>query len=396
MNSPPSRLRELLGRPTPATGLNRESTAEAFTFDPQDKLHQVETTLRQIPSEDMGDPAEFERALQVFMQHAETGVHQVDRTGDATGHNSRIAMEAVIRVDGSRPSLLIKKGTVDPEYPLVQTWKETLVKVLPGLQARIAAIGRIEPSTPGSNNFFGTGWVVKKDPDENSGLILTNLHVLEEMRKRLSNAVLSNGKGGFQFLGDSAFIDFAAESGSLDRKRFKIVEATPSGIDGPGYARLDAAVMKIAPVGSAGAALAVPDPIPVIPDIAGAQGELASFCVVGYPGPAPYSSGVHEGVDWVWVNSILFGGRFGVKRLAPGQSHKRLGDVAGDAHPWVFGHDATTLGGSSGSPVLSWLDDTKGGFGLHFAGANIDSNYAHALAQMQVELEKLGVPFGTT
>jgi hypothetical protein len=90
----------------------------------------------------------------------------------------------------------------------------------------------------------------------------------------------------------------------------------------------------------------------------------------------------------------LFGGRFGVKRLAPGIAHQPLGSLEGDSRRWVFGHDATTLGGNSGSPVIAWLNRGNSGFGLHFAGASVDSNCAHAIAQCRTELEAMGVPVG--
>jgi hypothetical protein len=186
------------------------------------------------------------------------------------------------------------------------------------------------------------------------------------------------------------FIDFAAESGSLVKKRFQIVEATPSGIDGTGFARLDASVMRIEEIKDVSPAL--PEAIPVLADLDGPQGNLSSFCVIGYPGPPQFTSGVHEGVDWTWITATLFGGRFGVKRLAPGQAHRPIGTLAGDSQPWVFGHDATTLGGSSGSPVISWLNQNTGAFGLHFAGQTVETNCAHAIAQCREALEKLGVP----
>jgi len=58
----------------------------------------------------------------------------------------------------------------------------------------------------------------------------------------------------------------------------------------------------------------------------------------------------------------------------------------------VFGHDPTTLGGSSGSPVFNWLDAAPGSFGLHFAGASVDTNIAHAVAACATELRAIGVP----
>jgi hypothetical protein len=171
--------------------------------------------------------------------------------------------------------------------------------------------------------------------------------------------------------------------------RIRIVEAVPSGIDGPQFARLDAAVLRIEPADGD------PDPpaaIPVLPDQDGPRGNLSSFCAVGFPAPPSFSGGLHEGVDWTWVNGTLFGNRYGVKRLAPGTAHKPLGSLAGDPRHWVFGHDLTTLGGNSGSPLLTWLAPPHGGFGLHFAGASVDTNIAHAVAACAAELRNLGVP----
>src|SRR5262249_30010924 len=124
----------------------------------------------------------------------------------------------------------------------------------------------------------------------------------------------------------------------------------------------------------------------------GPSGNLMSQCIVGFPGPPAYTGGWHEGVDWTWINATLFGNRYGVKRLAPGTTHRPLGSLRGDRKPCVFGHDATTLGGSSGSPIFAWLDDAPAAFGLHFAGATVDTNYAHAFAATADGLRAIGVP----
>ena len=50
-------------------------------------------------------------------------------------------------------------------------------------------MGRIEPANATSQNFFGTGWVV----DPGKGLVLTNLHVVEAMARRLPNTMLRTG-----------------------------------------------------------------------------------------------------------------------------------------------------------------------------------------------------------
>jgi V8-like Glu-specific endopeptidase len=294
-------------------------------------------------------------------------------------------MEAVIRTDGTRPSLLVRHDAVDPGHPLAGAWRDTLTGVRDTLRSRLLAIGRVEPANATARNFFGTGWVV----DSAAGLVLTNLHVLEAMWRTLRH-MMERTRSGFRMLGDAAFIDFAGESGSTHVNRWRAVEATPSGVDGPGFARLDAAVLRVEPTGDSNGEL--PGAIPVVADVDGPRGNLASCCVVGFPGAPRYSGGMHEGVDWGWVNSTLFGNRFGVKRLAPGIAHRPLGSFTEDPQRWIFGHDLTTLGGNSGSPVLSWLDAEPASFGLHFAGANMETNIAHAVVACADQLRAVGVP----
>jgi endonuclease G len=64
----------------------------------------------------------------------------------------------------------------------------------------------------------------------------------------------------------------------------------------------------------------------------------------------------------------LFGGIYGVKRFSPG----RISAMQTDA--WAFSHDATTLGGSSGSVVIDL--ETGGAVGVHFSGTLERANYA--------------------
>lgn len=373
------------------------ATQESLTFEvleaepphTDDVLQRVQETMAKIPASDIADPEEYARALAVFLRQAERTLRKVDRDPNAPLDNNDIfTMEAVIRTDGTRPTLLVHDDLVDPAHPLAGTWSDTLTAAKEKIRAAARAVGRIEPVNPAAGNFFGTGSLVKT-LDDGKGLVLTNLHVLEAMWRRLPNAMLPNANG-FAVLDGSAFIDFVAESGSLVKKRFQIVAARPSGIDGTGFARLDAAVLTIAPI--PGESPALPDPITIRADPDGPLGNLSSFCVIGYPGKPPFQGGVHEGLDWTWVNATLFGGRFGVKRLAPGTAHRPLGTLTGDPRGWVFGHDATTLGGSSGSPVIAWLDAGTSAFGLHFAGASVDTNCAHAIAQCRAQLETLGVP----
>jgi hypothetical protein len=339
-----------------------------------------------LPDDETGDPGQYERAREALLRVTRRAARKLDANPDAPlSPTETMAFEAVVRTDGTRPSLLVSNDEVDASHPTAGDWSSTLSSTADALKPVIAAVGRVEPANPSGRNYFGTCWVVDKD----AGLALTNLHVAEAVWRRLAWKVKPTAHG-FEVL-DGAFVDFVAESGATRRNRCKIVEVVTTGVDGPGYQRLDAAVLRLEPVGDG----TIPDAVPVVADTDGPAGQLGSFCVVGYPGPPRWSGGVHEGVDWTWVTTTLFGNRYGVKRLAPGTVHRPLGSF-GDADPrrWIVGHDPTTLGGNSGSPMLNWLDGTPYGFGLHFAGASVDTNMAHSIAACAQQLTDIGVPVG--
>jgi len=344
----------------------------------------VEQAARHLAERQDVDDRDFRRALDLWLRTTDRAARRLDNNPDAPLPPDEVyALEAVVRADGTRPSLLVRSGVVDPVQPLAAGWTGQLAAAGDRLTRAVAAIGRVEPTHPSGSDFFGTCWVV----DDRNGLVLTNRHVLDAMVERLPHAV-ARTTAGFRVF-DGAFVDFAAESGSADVRRYRIVEATPSQIYGTDFARLDAAVLRIEPLPDG--PQDVPDALTVSADPDGPLGRLASYCIVGYPAQPVYASGTIEGVDWAWVTRTLFGNVYGVKRLAPGMTHRPLGSLPGDKRRWVFGHDATTLGGNSGSPALAWSDSA---FGLHFAGRSIDTNCAHAVSAITSELRALGVPIG--
>ena len=344
----------------------------------------VEQAARHLAERQDVDDRDFRRALDLWLRTTDRAARRLDNNPDAPLPPDEVyALEAVVRADGTRPSLLVRSGVVDPVQPLAAGWTGQLAAAGDRLTRAVAAIGRVEPTHPSGSDFFGTCWVV----DDRNGLVLTNRHVLDAMVERLPHAV-ARTTAGFRVF-DGAFVDFAAESGSADVRRYRIVEATPSQVYGTDFARLDAAVLRIEPLPDG--PQDVPDALTVSADPDGPLGRLASYCIVGYPAQPVYASGTIEGVDWAWVTRTLFGNVYGVKRLAPGMTHRPLGSLPGDKRRWVFGHDATTLGGNSGSPALTWSDSA---FGLHFSGRSIDTNCAHAVSAITTELRALGVPIG--
>lgn len=105
------------------------------------------------------------------------------------------------------------------------------------------------------------------------------------------------------------------------------------------------------------------------------RGGLASrgrlVYVVGYPGSSRSTT-----PD---IFAALFAGVKGVKRLTPGLLTAGRGDVEGDGRAWVIGHDASTLGGSSGSLVVDLEAEARLVLGVHFAGLPGRVNWAYGL-----------------
>jgi hypothetical protein len=373
-------VRELLARRR--AGVLESTGAEAGPARPDDIADRIESTLSRMPAEEISDPKEFRQALDTLLRETRRATRTLASAGQLSPGELN-ALEAVVHTDGTRPTLLMRDDSYDPQHPLAGDWTGALTDIHADVGVIAKAVGRIEPVNGTAHSYFGTGWVI----DTDRGLILTNMHVLEKIWQTVPDVVVRVGND-FEIL-DSVYIDFAGEAGRTRANRFRVVKATPSGVEGSGYARLDAAVMQIEPTEES---QEIPQALPPRPDSDGPLGNLDAVYVIGYPGPPAFFGGVNDGVNWRRIYRALFGNLYGVKRFAPGIVHKPLGTLIGDTRSWVFGHDATTLGGSSGSPVVGFVDGKMAAFGLHFAGASEVTNSAHALSAAAEELRAIGVP----
>ena len=82
----------------------------------------------------------------------------------------------------------------------------------------------------------------------------------------------------------------------------------------------------------------------------------------------------------------LFQSTFGCKRLAPGEIQLARSAV----HTWTLAHDASTLGGNSGSAVL--VAGREGlAAGLHYGGTRADprENWGHVVGLAMNEADKV-------
>jgi S1-C subfamily serine protease len=202
------------------------------------------------------------------------------------------------------------------------------------IERTIPSVGRIEIHGHPEIGAWGTGWVVGEN------LVMTNRHVINGL----------NDIADFIFTLGTPHIDYLEEDGNPARAEFRIKSAVV-------HDTLDLALVRVEKL----------DTSPLEPPPLRISGTPPTANInvyaVGYP--------VSPGETPPQVLAAIFGNKFGVKRLQPG-----LLTVIHDGVPKIE-HDASTLGGSSGSPVIDLERDVV--VGLHFSGKYKKRNNAVAL-----------------
>jgi hypothetical protein len=104
-----------------------------------------------------------------------------------------------------------------------------------------------------------------------------------------------------------------------------------------------------------------------------AKPGLVRVYTIGYPGQPQY------GAYNLNLLEQLFQTTFGYKRVAPGEIRSAQAAVG----PWTLAHDATTLGGNSGSVVVAIGSETNAA-GLHYGGRSSQpsENWGHVLGRV--------------
>jgi hypothetical protein len=266
---------------------------------------------------------------------------------------AQLGIEAIVSI--ARPALMLRDGHFgDPPPP----WDDILGPYRESIRTTAASVGRIGVQGLPQLPYAGTGFMVGDD------IVMTNCHVA-----RVFAQSGSDGDWSFQ-AGLEANLDFVEDP---DAQR----SAAPGGLRIEGvigiHPALDLALLKTAPR-EAGNGLAKPLTI-----MSGDPGPLAgrNVYVLGYPAPDYRNSAA--------VQRSIFGDRYFVKRLQPGAlmapqlgATIRMEPCSTGAEPDdVMFHDASTLGGNSGSCVVDL--DTNQVIGLHFAGRYMQYNEAVAL-----------------
>jgi V8-like Glu-specific endopeptidase len=270
------------------------------------------------------------------------------------GEGVDIVLETIVR--SGRPALLVQNNKITAKDDETDETSKLMMRRLLDARATIEPliplVGRIDMGNHSSGiAYAGTGWLIAKD------LVVTNRHVAD-LIARADGAQFTFRPGRF---GDplQVSIDFRHEhavtaTAPAPVQSVLFIEGDPR--------KADFALLKIGRRTDG----TFKDFIDLADVDAAADEDVV---VIGYPARAPS----HIIPNQEWMDSI-YGSTYDIKRVAPGLMGK-------PSRGWST-HDATTLGGNSGSVVLH-LKSGKAA-GLHFAGLYMIENYcvpASTLAQ---------------
>lgn len=274
------------------------------------------------------------------------------RSGDIDMYNLDRA-EAIVVASGY-PALIIQDG--DFEAPQEGIWLHRLTPHRAAIKRVIKSVARVEWTESASNPHIGTCWLVDND------VLLTNRHVVEAFAR------VRNGTWDFiPGLETRVQADFAEE---YDRKaRLEHLVSQILHVEEAEF--VDIAAVRLSR--GTGRALDL-EPLTLSTEL----NQAEYLGVIGYPGNALRDNPINP-------FKRLFKNIFGVKRLSPGQM------IEGAPASEVFAHNATTLGGNSGSVVIDI--STGDVVGVHFWGEPLKYNFAVKSSAVQETLRRGGVRF---
>jgi endonuclease G len=247
-------------------------------------------------------------------------------------------LEAIV-LPQNRPVVFVRGGTYDD---LGAPWMDLNAgAVRARINPLLPLIGRVELPTSPILPYAGTGFVV------GDGLIATNRHVAQIFAQGLGMTIR------YRF-GDAA-IDFKKEVETPDSDTSARLQVRGVEMIHPFW---DMALLRVEGL-PAGRALKLSTRTPE-------QLVNRNIVVVGYPARDDRSD--------LAVQDRIFGGKYFVKRLQPGVVRDRAQIQSFETLVNAMTHDASTLGGNSGSAVIDV--DSGEVVALHFAGEYLKANYA--------------------
>jgi V8-like Glu-specific endopeptidase len=345
-------------------GLDTGAPPEADLSDAGigERIEGTRQELHRIVKDYLGDEPELHDVADKIVASGKDALLAVSQGDDKklAKPGTLSALEVIVRTDGSRPSFMVRNGEPDRKTSPLGEWGDELDDRADNLRRALQCIGRIDDPS-GAQGFQGTGILIGKD------LVMTNRHVLQ--------AISTNPKpsNGWQLKPEVA-IDFGHEfrgTESAGRRKIKGVVFAGSQYIDPfqiDLGKLDLALLELEPARQDTDNKLALD---VAPDWG--QPETSIF-ICGYPGNPGSSSNPSSLLE------LLFQATYGCKRLAPGIVTTVANAMGKSPRHWALGHDATTLGGNSGSAVLV-IGREQVTAGLHFGGRSSDprENWCHVL-----------------
>ncbi|HEX8534365.1 MAG TPA: DNA/RNA non-specific endonuclease [Allosphingosinicella sp.] len=317
-------------------------------------LKEADTTLAPVLRRLNITPADLEAALNGHSVAKLDAFESADRSRN-------FALEAIVKRVG-RPSYLIHGRAVD--YSTGADFATTLPGLLSQhrVEARLLSVGRVNTINHPSMAWVGTAWLVA---DKGSKPIaITNRHVASEFARRRGT------KGEAVFLRDprsmvkyGAMVDFLQIHDDP-----QIQEAVVTGVRYLAHeSEPDIAILELEDTGWLGAPFELAD---------AEAGRDELFATIGYP--------ARDSRNAADAQAEIFRDIYDKKRLAVGY----IVQPAGSGR--LMQHDASTLGGASGSPLVSLVSGKV--VGLHFAGRYLEFNNAVSVASLKRALAGTAVP----
>jgi hypothetical protein len=316
--------------------------------------HLLEVDARLADPAGRLSPLSVKAAAAEVLSHAESALDRV-AGGQSAANLSDLevaSLEAIVRVTG-RPAMRFTNGRIEmPASGLGDNdrWRVLVATARAKINDAAAAVGRVALDRPGeSPELIGTAWRLWAD------LVVTNRHVAQALVRdpaapcpvwRIDPARRS-------------FVDFASTDGAPAPLRFSITELVYCAPEVP----VDLAVLRL---DSGGAAL------PTALSLGGSADVGDEIYVIGHPYRRLAST----------ASRAVFGDADGLKRCSPGLV-TRL-----DPETNAFEHDCSTLGGNSGSCVLTVAGHTVAG--LHYAGLFVNPVTGTGSANVALDLSRLG------
>jgi hypothetical protein len=307
-----------------------------------ERLRRLQTMLKQVSDgalESIPRPAAALESTAGGSDHIDRGLDKVsrDRLDEVTPFE-QFGLEAII-LPRLRPVVFITGNSTYEDLP--DPW-ESLNP--PAIKIRLGAlfpcIGRVElPNSP-LVPYAGTAFIV------GNGRLMTNRHVAQLFAQGLGTKI-SYRPGG-------SAIDFKRQKDTSDSDSHPLVVKNVEMI----HPYWDMAILNVdgLPPGQM-LSLSVKTP----EELVGSE-----VIVVGYP--------ARDSRNDLKVQDEVFSGLYNVKRLQPGKVRPRAKIQSFETLVDAMTHDASTLGGNSGSAVIDVA--TGEVVSLHFGGIYLKENYA--------------------